>query len=97
MEHVIQFGINLDDEAITRSVVENAKKQIIENLTKKVSDELGIDNRYYRCTFVDEIAQSIIDNCKDAIIERTASALAEKIPRQKWYREAMAKEVKDEG
>ena len=97
MEHVIQFGINLDDEAITRGVVEDAKKQIIENLTRQVKDELGISGRYYRSQFCEGIAHKIIDNCKDKIVEETARVLAEKVPRQKWYREAMAKEVADEG
>ena len=35
MEHIIQFGIGVDDDAIVKKVSENAERQIINDLEKK--------------------------------------------------------------
>ena len=36
MEHVIQFGVSIDDDAIQKRIVENAEKVITEDIKKEV-------------------------------------------------------------
>lgn len=97
MEHVIQLGINLDDDAIRRSVEKEAKDRIIESIKRDVEREMGIERRtsswgqltYDADSVVREAINAICDDCRDQIVELAASKLAERAPRQKWYREMM--------
>lgn len=94
MEHVIQLGINLDDEAITKAVVRDAKNQIIEALAREVRSELGITgNRYSRSEIAEEIADAIMERCCDDIVRQTVERLADTLPRRKWYRGAVSASV----
>lgn len=98
MEHVVQIGIHIDDEAIKRAVASDARKQIIEKLSKDVRSELGITGRP-RCVseFTEEIAERICDECREEIVDKVARELAEKAPRTKWYREAMLEALAEKG
>lgn len=97
MEHVIQLGINLDDDAIRRAVEREAKDRIIESIKRDVEKEMGIERTksgwggltYSADRVVKEVVESICDDCRDQIVELAASKLAERAPRQKWYREMM--------
>ena len=40
MEHIVQFGIGIDDESIRKRIEETAEKQIIETLTKDVKSTI---------------------------------------------------------
>ena len=98
MEHVIQLGINLDDDAIRRAVEREAKDRIIESIKRDVEREMGIERTkggwggltYSADRVVKEVVESICDDCRDQIVELAASKLAERAPRQKWYREMMS-------
>ena len=98
MEHVIQLGINLDDDAIRRSVEKEAKDMIIGSIKLDVEREMGIERTkskwgvltYSADGVIKEVVESICDECRDQIVELAASKLAERAPRQKWYREAMS-------
>ena len=96
MEHVIQLGINLDDEAIRRAIVADAKTQIIDRLEKDVRVELDVKGASWnRSQFADEVANVIIDRLGGAIVDQTVAALADKLPRRKWFREAMSSGAND--
>ena len=105
MEHVIQLGINLDDDAIRRSVEKDAKDRIIESIKRDVEKEMGIERTkggwggltYSADRVVKEVVESICDECRDQIVELAASKLAERAPRQKWYREMMSSTVTERG
>ena len=36
MEHIVQFGVTIDDEAIKKRIEESAKKQITDDISKDV-------------------------------------------------------------
>ena len=94
MEHVIQLGINLDDEAITNAVVRDAKNKIIDALARDVRSELGITgNRYNRSEIAEEIADAIMERCREDIVRQTVERLADTLPRRKWYRDAVLASV----
>ena len=94
MEHIVQFGINIDDDAIRNLVVSEAKKLIIGELTKDVQRELGITgNRYNRSDVAEEIADEIMERCREDIVRDTVERLADTLPRRKWFRDAISGEV----
>lgn len=41
MEHILQFGVSIDDEAIKKSVIDNVTRNVSKNLKK-------ILTRYYK-------------------------------------------------
>lgn len=40
MEHIVQFGIGIDDEAISKRVMDNAEKQIVNEIKLAILNDL---------------------------------------------------------
>ena len=93
MEHVVQIGINLDDEAIRRAVVERAADEIIDYLKRECLKALGFEHGFgygMRCPeFLEDAVEEAMNERMDDIIECAAERIADKAPKQKWYRERM--------
>lgn len=96
MEHIIQFGVTIDDEAIENRIVENAEKSITADIKKNVEasifDKKGVG--YYSgggtkiC--LSNVGESIVsdwlkDN-SDKIIELAAQMVADKVYRSKAWK-----------
>ena len=107
MEHVVQFGINIDDESIARAIQSDAKKEIVDKISLIIEKDMGIrrsgggtfrgireDISYHAERAVESVVARISEDYRDKIIELAASKLAERAARQKWYRDAMAEKVK---
>ena len=43
MEHIVQFGIDIDDEAIRKIIMEKAEKSILDDMKKQIRTD--IDNQ----------------------------------------------------
>lgn len=94
MEHVVQFGINIDDAAIQKAVEANATKAVLDDIIRDTKRELGLDGRYgYRSEFADEVAAKIIEAYKDRIIEQAVERLCKSVPRSKWFKEGVGKKL----
>lgn len=107
MEHIVQFAISMDDEAITKSVKANAEKVIIHNLENQIRAELFDLERY---AYTNDGKRKIIgpsewsklcfneflDAHKDEIVKEAAKHLADKMSRTKAVKEAVAQAVKGE-
>lgn len=98
MEHMLQFAISIDDEAIQAKVMRSAEEQIIKQLTESVAKELfGVDwlgrpNKGNVSDWVhDKVGQFLAEH-KDEIISQTVARLAEKIGNSKAMKDA-AKEA----
>ena len=90
MEHVVQFGVNIDDEKIQQAVIGAATKQVEE----KLSHELF--NYYYRSSqiqglseYTQELVKKKLDDWKDEIIAGAIKVVAESIKNTKKYKEAV--------
>lgn len=102
MEHIVQFGIGIDDDAIVKKVSENAEQQIINALQLKVEKSIFTYGEYYcdrdKITGVQPWAQAqfeaFLDEHKDEIIEMAAKQLADKLSRSKAVKEAVAESIK---
>ena len=93
MEHIIQFGITIDDDAIKKNIEKNAVDKLVEDLKKEVMKELFTGSSWNRELSYKskEIIRSTIDEYKDIIIEKVTADLVETMKRSKKYKEALAK------
>lgn len=91
MEHIVQFSVSFDDQAIIQKVVEQATRQVVEQMVDECRRELRLTGSYCRRSdFVERVVEPIIRDCKSQIVESAAKELADRAPRQKWYRDAMS-------
>ena len=91
MEHIVQFGITVDDDAITNLIVNKASETVV----NEVKRELGVDNKYFSNSVVTKMVSDEVQNQfnlhKEEIIEATAKALAEKLIKTKLVKERVSK------
>ena len=98
MEHIVQFAIGIDDEAIRKRIEENAFNKVVENLMDDAKLSLpktgygayfntkgGIDWRSLMCAEMN----GFIERNREEIIQAAAERLCEHIKRTKAYKETM--------
>lgn len=89
MEHIIQFGITIDDDAIKKHIEEKATKQVADSITQSVKDRLF---RYNGFSYdAQEMFAELLEKYKDEIIEKATAQVVDSIKRSKKYKEALAK------
>ena len=90
MEHIIQFGITIDDDAIKKNIEEKATNKIVGAVTQSLKDKLF--NRYGGFTYdSQEMFKQFLDKYKDEIIANAVDQVVDSIKRSKKYKEALAK------
>lgn len=105
MEHIVQFAIGIDDEAITKKINETAEQQIIAQIKKDVEGVLfsknpgfyneSIDKDNPKGWLIAEVQNVIVAN-KDLIIDKAVQELAKNMMKTKAVKEAMAEMMKKE-
>jgi hypothetical protein len=96
MEHIVQFAISMDDEAIKQRVAEKAEKEIMDNLQREVGRVIferssyyayGNNNKGYDPNHLSSWAKMQFDNFlkehKDEIIAGAAKELGDRLVRTK--------------
>ena len=103
MEHIVQFAIGIDDEAIRNRVSQSAEKQITESIKKDVEGTIfykewhngnNLDRNNPK-EWVKDMVKDVIDANKDQIIEAAVAELAKNMAKTKAVKEAIAKVVED--
>lgn len=101
MEHIVQFAIGIDDEAIVDRVTENAEAQIIKDIEQQVRNRL-FEARYYgrnadKDSPLNDYSKRVIDGFlekhKDEIIEKAAKYLAGKLMNSKMVKTKIIEEA----
>ena len=90
MEHVIQIGISVDDEAIQKAAVELLAEEFDKAFIERSyhgKPAPGIDAR--------QIIADKVDEYKDIIIERAVEQVVDIIKRSKPYKDAVARMKED--
>ena len=100
MEHIVQFAIGIDDDAIKKRIEQTAEKQVVDGIKEDICDKIFImsrldRNRYLQDWVKDIVVDTIIEKHKDEIIKEAASQLCEYMKRTKAVREAVAGAVED--
>lgn len=100
MEHIIQFGVTIDDDAIKKNIEKNAVDKLVTDIKKEVRDEIFVGSGWNKGLSykVQEIIKEALAEYKDEIIKEATAELVETMKRSKKYKEALAKivEVVDE-
>ena len=94
MEHILQFGINIDDEAIKKAIEERAGKEVKEELKQSIKDH--ILHKWGGFTAeANVVIKEVMEGWKDEILELAVADVTNTMKRSKKYREALANIVED--
>lgn len=91
MEHIVQFGITIDDNAIQNEIIRQAAKRVadkVDSITHRGYDGDSVLSKMAKT----EIKKLIEDN-KEEIINRAVKDLSANLTRTKAVREAVQKVV----
>jgi hypothetical protein len=102
MEHIVQFAIGIDDDAIVKRIEENAEKSITKDLRDKVGEILFGYNKWAGreadaiTGWTESLFMRYLEEHRAEIIELAAKCLAEKLSRTKAVKEMLAGLVEDQ-
>lgn len=91
MEHIIQFGVTIDDEAIEKQIIAVAMKEVKAELMENITRNMP--HKFYSSKEVDwsEAAAKMLhawfEENRDELMDMAASKLAEKAFRSKAWKE----------
>ena len=90
MEHILQFGISIDDERIKSSVEDAAVKQLAQDLREQIFDTNRWNGNINGLnTLTEEIVKDVFAEHKDEIIRLAAEMVADSMKRSKIYKEKL--------
>ena len=94
MEHIVQFAIGIDDEAIVKRIEENAEKQITQNIQQRVENCIFTTDYYGRPEnrlkhTAEKIFVDWLESHKDEIIQRASATLASNMLKTKAVKTAI--------
>lgn len=100
MEHIVQFAIGIDDDAIRKRVIESAYNDVVKQLMEEAKKETRLSHSsYYQkqtwSDLIDRALRGYIDEHKDVVIELAATKLVESYKRSKAFKEAMGKAMEE--
>lgn len=108
MEHIVQFGVNIDDRVIEKAVIANAEKTIINDLEKAIANEFF--ERPYRSSFdrnsnfsdtfgirywAKDVFKEFLEDNKEVIIDKAIKELASNMSKTKVVKEKLNKILED--
>lgn len=91
MEHIVQFGISIDDETIKKTIEKKALQSAIEDIKKDMASSLGVNTKFDWYSKIGQIAkehtEKFLENNRETIISMTADRLADKLWKTKQVKE----------
>lgn len=97
MEHILQFGISIDDEMIKKRVEKAALEQLTSEFTSEIKDIIFEKNHYSNrhtselTGWVEDRFFEFFEQHKSEIIDTAAEKLADKLSRTKAAKELIGK------
>ena len=91
MEHIVQFGVSIDDSAIQRRV----ENSCVEAVKKKMTS-CFFDNYSNPKFATEEIIRGWLDNHKDEVIKRAPEVIAEKMYKSTKIRKSIIEKSGEE-
>lgn len=97
-EHIVQFGVGIDEDVIMERVYNSAEKAITEELKQEfkrvIFDTDRWGNRSGLTDWMQEKLDEFLAENRDVIIEKATALLVDKMSRMKVVREAAAEVAK---
>ena len=94
MEHIVQFGITIDDEERRRRITEQAVNKAYDDAYRDAYNKVAeINNKNARQIYEETkgiIYKDFMENHKDKIIEEVSSRVAANAPKYKWFKDSMS-------
>ena len=95
MEHIIQFAVSFDDEAIEAKIEEKAIEKLSNELLDGVKKSFGVRKTWQGDNYADSLVMDIVTDtvkkiCKDhedEIVANATKIAAEKLTRTKSFKE----------
>lgn len=95
MEHIIQFGVSIDEQKIIDTVINKASGEIVAKVQREINNYGGSwEHSKLSSLFREEIKKVVADN-KDKIIADATQILANNLTKVKAVREATSKIIED--
>lgn len=100
MEHIIQFGINIDDDAIRRTIETNIQRKVEEAILQDVKESITSSNNYSTWAYkgrieslVSEATIKFLEDHKIEIVEETSKKLVERLVKTKAVKEMVSSTI----
>lgn len=94
VEHIVQFGVNIDDDAIRRTIENNIQKKVEGAILQDVKESITGSKNYTSWAYKDRIEKLIseattqfLEDYKEEIIEKTSIKLVERLAKTKAVKE----------
>ena len=89
MEHILQFGINIDDNRIIQLCEVKAVQLVMNEVEKKAANRRsGWDDTYLENLFAESV-KKVVEEHKDEIIEKAVKKAVERFTSSKKFKEMM--------
>ena len=88
MEHILQFGINIDDDHIIQLCENKAVQTVMNEVEKKANWRTGWGDTYLEGLFAEEV-KKVVRERKDEIIEKAVEKAVERVASNKKFKELM--------
>jgi cytoplasmic iron level regulating protein YaaA (DUF328/UPF0246 family) len=100
MEHIVQFAIGIDDDAIRKRVIDSAYNDVVKQLMDEAKRETKLSSNSYWAkeswnNIIDRALREYFDENKDLIIDLAATKLVDSYKRTKAFKETMAKKMEE--
>lgn len=103
MEHIVQFAIGIDDEAIKKRIEESATKQVTDKLKEQITGTIlrksdyswGNNGSMTLTRNGEDIVKDVMEQYKDEIIAGAIKVVADSIKNSKKYRAVLAQIADD--
>jgi TolB-like protein len=104
MEHIIQFGVTIDDKKIEERVMDGAERQIIDGLKREIGNTILARHSAYGykydsttlTTVGEQLVSEWLNEHSEEIVELAAAKVADKVSRTKAWKEKFGETLKEE-
>ena len=95
MEHIIQFGVSIDDKAIEDKVIKSATDEVLNLVRQTAKGGSGWNSSSYIKELMKEEVKRLVDDNKAEIIDYAIKELTRNMTKTKAVKEAITKAVEE--
>lgn len=100
IEHIVQFGISIDDEQIKKTIEKNAMQQVVATFRNDIIKEMTGKHNYTKSdyslkmwTAINKQIETFFDENREEIIKIASEKLAEKLTKTKKVKDMVASTI----